>query len=131
MHAPADPALPCPAPNPAACRAEFETAWRILPGSARARGAASWPLEQAACGQSPSQSTLCVRVVLGGGGEDCLHGGWNADLVERPGELHRSVALERTLLEERLDHLFHEEGIAFGALDDEALERCNSHTPAL
>jgi hypothetical protein len=36
---------------------------------------------------------------------------------------NRSVAREHALLEERLDHLLHEEGVALGALDDEALER--------
>jgi hypothetical protein len=44
-------------------------------------------------------------------------------VVEQLRQPHSSVAHQHALFEERLDYLLHEEGIAFGAFDDEPLER--------
>ena len=43
--------------------------------------------------------------------------------VERPRELHVAVAHQRSLFEQHLHRLLHEERIALGALDNQSLER--------
>src|SRR6266851_5295417 len=55
-------------------------------------------------------------------GEHGLYGGWNLNAAQRSGELDGAVAEQGALLEQRLCDLFHEERVAFGFLDDQALE---------
>src|SRR3989442_1245957 len=61
--------------------------------------------------------------------KDTLHGGWNTDLSEiygRGGSQTRpysGVTHQHLLLNQCLDDLFHEKGIPFGFLQNEALER--------
>ena len=56
--------------------------------------------------------------------ENRLHGRRNLQLGQRLGELdRRRVAHQRALVEQHLYRLFHEERIALGLLDDQALER--------
>jgi hypothetical protein len=51
-----------------------------------------------------------------------FHGPYHDREYGFPTRLHCPVALEHTIFEQSLHHLFHEEGGALGALDDQPLE---------
>src|SRR5216683_5442853 len=55
-------------------------------------------------------------------GKDRLYRGWDFHRVHRLGQLHGTVSHQHAIFEEGLHYLFHEEGIAAGAFDDETLE---------
>ena len=55
-------------------------------------------------------------------GKNSVNGGWDADIVERHREFQRTITGQRTTFEERADHLFHEERITLGLIDNEAFE---------
>ena len=56
-------------------------------------------------------------------GEDRLHRRRNLEITDGLGELHDSIADQRSLIEQDLHRFFHEERIAFGFLNNYALER--------
>jgi hypothetical protein len=68
------------------------------------------------------QILLFRRQAIDACGKDRLHGGRYFQLAERLGQSGRAVAHEGAFVEEHLHRLFHEEWVAFGALDDEAFE---------
>src|SRR6266852_3967802 len=76
----------------------------------------------------PITASICNRSFSSAGsridarGEHSLHCGGDFHSIHRLGELHGTVAHQRTVFEQRLHNLFHEEGIALGPFDHEPFE---------